>query len=70
MMVLVDTNIVLDFLLERDPFIRDADALFQAIYSGQIQGYVTATTVTDIFYIVRKQTQNLERARLAVIETL
>jgi predicted nucleic acid-binding protein len=29
--VLVDTNIVLDFLLQREPFSQDAELLFQAI---------------------------------------
>ena len=55
MRVLVDTNIVLDDLLEREPFVTDAEALFEAIESQQIEGYVTATTLTDIFYIVRKE---------------
>lgn len=54
MRVLIDTNIILDVLLEREPFLRDAEALFEAIESQQIEGYVTATTLTDIFYIVRK----------------
>lgn len=54
MRVLLDTNIVLDGLLEREPFFRDAKALFQAIRSGQVEGYITATTLTDIFYIARK----------------
>lgn len=70
MRVLVDTNIILDFLLEREPFKEEAEALFEAIGNQQIIGYVTATTVTDIFYLVRRQTRSLERARLAVIETL
>jgi predicted nucleic acid-binding protein len=48
--VLVDTNIVLDFLLQREPFFQDAELLFQAIDAGEIVGYVTATTLTDIFY--------------------
>ncbi|MCC5632816.1 PIN domain-containing protein [Nostoc sphaeroides CHAB 2801] len=34
MRVLVDTNIVLDYLLEREPFLQDAEALFEAIASG------------------------------------
>ncbi|NER32937.1 MAG: PIN domain-containing protein [Oscillatoria sp. SIO1A7] len=54
MNVLVDTNVILDALLEREPFATDARSLFVAIQSKQILGYVTATTVTDIFYIVRK----------------
>ncbi|PAX60596.1 PIN domain-containing protein [Brunnivagina elsteri] len=70
MRVLIDTNIVLDFLLQREPFFQDAELLFQAMDSGQVVGYVTATTLTDIFYIARKYTRSLEQARQAVSETL
>lgn len=55
MRVLLDTNIILDYLLERELFVTDAEALFEAIQSQRIEGYVTATTLTDIFYIVRKE---------------
>jgi predicted nucleic acid-binding protein len=68
--VLVDTNILLDFLLQREPFFHDAEQLFQAIDSGQIVGYATATTLTDIFYIARRHTRSIEQAREAVSETL
>jgi predicted nucleic acid-binding protein len=67
---LIDTNIVLDFLLQREPFFQDAELLFQAIDAGQLIGYVTATTLTDIFYISRKHTRSVEQARQAVSETL
>ena len=33
MRVLVDTNIILDFLLEREPFVHQATLLFQKIAS-------------------------------------
>ncbi|MEG4578334.1 PIN domain-containing protein [Microcoleus sp. MON1_C5] len=66
----MDTNIVLDFLLQREPFFQDAELLFQAIDAGQLIGYVTATTLTDIFYISRKHTRSVEQARQAVLETL
>jgi predicted nucleic acid-binding protein len=68
--VLIDTNIVLDFLLQREPFFQDVELLFQAIDAGQLIGYVTATTLTDIFYISRKHTRSVEQARQAVSETL
>jgi predicted nucleic acid-binding protein len=68
--VLLDTNIVLDYLLERDLFLQDAEALFDAIDSGKVIGYVTATTLTDIFYIARKQTKSLELARQAISNIL
>jgi predicted nucleic acid-binding protein len=68
--VLIDTNITLDFLLQRSPFFQDAELLFQAIESGQVVGYVTATTLTDIFYIARRHTRSVEKARQAVAEML
>ncbi len=70
MKVLIDTNVALDFLLQREPFFADAEQLFQAISSGAIVGYVTATTLTDIFYIARKQTRSIEQARQAISEIL
>ena len=59
MRVLIDTNIALDFLLQREPFFQDVELLFQAIAIGQLVGYVTATTLTDIFYISRKHTRSI-----------
>ena len=70
MRVLFDTNIVLDYLLEREPFSQDAEALFDSIDSGRIIGYVTATTLTDIFYVARKHTRSIELARQAISTTL
>ncbi len=70
MRVLVDTNIVLDFLLQREPFFQDAELLFQAIDVGKIVGYVTAITLTDIFYISRRHTRSVEQARQSVSEIL
>ncbi len=54
MRVLIDTNVVLDIILERQPFVEAATTLFALVESGKIQGYIAATTVTNIFYIVRK----------------
>jgi predicted nucleic acid-binding protein len=68
--VLIDTNIVLDFLLQREPFFQDAEQLFEAINANHVIGYMTATTLTDIFYIARKHTSSVESARQAVSETL
>ncbi|BDI19393.1 DNA-binding protein [Nostoc cf. commune SO-36] len=70
MKVLIDTNIVLDFLLQREPFFQDAELLFQKIDSGHVVRYVTATTLTDIFYISRRHTRSIDQARQAVSEML
>ena len=54
MRVLIDTNVVLDFLQEREPFVEAAAKLFEQIDDGKIDGFITATTITNIYYIVRK----------------
>ena len=54
MNVLFDTNVVLDVLLEREPFVDAAAKLFALVDNGRIRGLVCATTVTTIFYIAAK----------------
>lgn len=62
--VLLDTNIVLDFLLQRQPFVTEAEVLWQIIKNGEIQGYVSATTLTNIFYITRKSKGSKWQSRI------
>ena len=54
MKVLFDTNIILDLLLERKPFVNQAQALFEQVESGKIEGYIGATTVTTLDYLIAK----------------
>lgn len=65
MRILLDTNIVLDVLLNREPWVAEATALWQAIDDGRVVGYITASTITDIFYIARRLT-NRETAYQAI----
>lgn len=55
MKVLIDTNIILDLALIRLPFYEEADEIFYLIELEKIEGFVSATTLTDIYYILRKQ---------------
>ncbi len=54
MKVLLDTNIVLDLLLQREPFCDDAKVIFELIESNKIEGYLCATTITTIYYLISK----------------
>ena len=60
-----DTNVVLDVLLKRSPWDVDAAACWQACDEGTLLGFLTASTLTDIFYLARKQ-KGLDDAREAV----
>jgi predicted nucleic acid-binding protein len=51
---LIDTNVVLDFLQEREPFVENAARLFERIDAGEIEGFIAATTITNIYYIIRR----------------
>lgn len=53
MRVLLDTNILLDLFLERDPFVEDAAAIVAYHEAGRFTGYVSAITPVNLFYITR-----------------
>ncbi len=63
--VLFDTNVVLDVLLKREPWLADGQILWQAVDEGHLLAYLPASAVTDIFYVARRLT-DLGRARQAV----
>ena len=54
MNVLFDTNVILDVLLERDPYVHVASKLFALVDNGRIRGSICATTVTTVYYIAAK----------------
>ncbi|MBA2512385.1 MAG: PIN domain-containing protein [Rubrobacteraceae bacterium] len=54
MNVLFDTNVVLDALLDRDPWAEAAVALFDRVESGDLVGHLGATTVTTVHYIASR----------------
>jgi predicted nucleic acid-binding protein len=65
MRVLLDTNLVLDVLLRREPWLAEARALWEAGDAGRLTACIVASTLTDIFYIARKL-KGLDLAHRAV----
>jgi predicted nucleic acid-binding protein len=70
MRVLFDTNVVLDALLAREPFVADAAFLMESVESGRVEGFISATTMTDVHYLVKRQTKSAEIAMVAVIRLM
>ena len=54
MVILVDTNVVLDFFMRREPFYSDAYAIMSKCRSGELSGYISLHAVPTIWYILRK----------------
>ena len=59
MKVLLDTNVVLDVLLDRRPHSADSAQVFRLVEEGRLQGLLCATTMTTIDYLLL---QSLDRA--------
>ena len=58
MKILLDTNVVLDILLDREPFRDDSlNAMKSALEKGHLL-YLSASAVTDVFYVLRKATRS------------
>ena len=52
--VLLDTNVILDVLANRDSFAEDAAAVMTAIEAGTVKGYVAAHTITTLHFLLSK----------------
>jgi predicted nucleic acid-binding protein len=52
--VFLDTNVLVDILLRRDPFYADAARLWLKIESHELEGVVSLPSLGTIFYLVRK----------------
>lgn len=52
--MLVDTNVVLDLLLAREPFVREASGIFALAEASRITAYLCATTVTTVDYLLTR----------------
>ena len=57
---MIDTNVILDVLLKRENFYASSRAVLSLCEKRQAQGFVSASAVTDIFYLTRKALGSLE----------
>lgn len=54
MKILIDTNVMLDFLTGREGYYSDAEKIIFMCMNRQISGCIAAHSVTNAFYILRK----------------
>ena len=60
MRVIIDTNVVLDVLLERETFVKAAVDVFCLVEESRIDAFLCATTITTIDYLL---TQSLPASK-------
>ncbi|MDE5798230.1 MAG: PIN domain-containing protein [Treponemataceae bacterium] len=62
MNVLFDTNVLLDVLLSRKGFAKNSLACMELAEQKRIKGFVSASAITDVYYIMQKAVRDREVA--------
>jgi len=65
--LLIDSDIILDVLAERDKFYEPAAEIFDAGYERKLNLYTTAVVLANVFYILRKK-HGTEKSREQLIK--
>ena len=69
MRAVVDTCVILDYLQNREPFSDDALNIAIGRANREYEAYITASSLTDIYYIVHRHTHSDEETH-RIISTL
>ncbi len=72
MKTLIDTCVIVDVLQKREPFYKNAMDILLAVSNQRCLGVLTAKSITDIYYLLRRSIHNEEEVRklLRVLFTL
>ncbi|TAE32903.1 MAG: PIN domain-containing protein [Cytophagales bacterium] len=52
--ILIDTDVVLDFFFDREPFAEDASKILSLCERGVVRGFITPVLISNVYYLLRK----------------
>lgn len=52
--ILIDSDVILDFFFDREPFSHPAAILLSYCESKQIKGYITPVIISNVYYLLRQ----------------
>lgn len=61
--MLIDTNVIIDALTSRKPWSESAEQIFIMTANHMMDMYITASSATDIYYLVRKYLHSADQAK-------
>lgn len=67
MVVLVDTNVIIDFLITREPFYNASAEIISKCANGELKGHIAFHSVANLWYILRKVPEDKRREWMADI---
>lgn len=62
--IFVDSDVVIDFFTDRMPFANPASELFDWAEKGKVHVYLSAVSINNIYYIVRKYLSHKKAVRI------
>lgn len=68
MNVMIDTNIIVDAFTHREPFFTDAEQVILLAANKKITAQITASTITDIYFIVNRHFKNKVEAKSIILK--
>ena len=70
MRILVDTNVILDVLLRREPFYSNGAKVLKLSKKDGVELYISASAITDIYYIANQSLKNKEDVKNLLIKLI
>jgi predicted nucleic acid-binding protein len=70
MTIMIDTNIILDVLGKREPFLKHSAKVLMLAAQKKFSACITANTITDIYYLTRKHIPDPEKIRIILLDLM
>lgn len=70
MKALIDTCVIIDALEGREPFKNDAENIFLSSANSRFDGYISAKTIADTYYILHKYLHDKNKTKQAISNLL
>ena len=67
--ILIDSNIILDVMITRLPFLEMSAKVIGVVKLKKVEGYVSASAITDIYYITRRELKD-KKTTLSLIKDI
>jgi len=69
--IFIDTGVIIDFMIDREPHSREAAIIFTLIEQKKLKGFVSSLTFSNLYYVLRKiESHNKVIAKLETISRL
>jgi len=67
----IDTDVIIDFLIDRKPHSREAAIIFTLIEQKKLKGYVSSLTFSNLYYVLKKvESHNKVISKLDIISKM